>query len=273
MQNFSISEKDFLSFKTLIYEESGICFNAVNRVILESKIESAMIKANIDNILDFYCFLSENRDSFFRFIDSITTNLTKFFRAKKHFEILQNKIIPKILLNRQASSCLKIWSAGCSTGEEAYSLAITCLETAGVNIENIQIFASDISLESLTGAKEGKYSAYKLAEVSPYYLSKYFDKEGGYYIVKDFLRKCIVFDYHNLKNTPPHRNIDIIFCRNVLIYFDIEFQKLTVNKFCDILTNDGYLFLGNSESLFGMDTRFNFNNIDGAIVYTKYLGD
>lgn len=273
MRNFSINEKDFLSFKALIYEESGICFNTVNRVVLESKIESAMIEANIDNVGDFYFFLSSNRDSFYRFIDSITTNLTKFFRARKHFEVLENKIIPKILLNRQESSILRIWSAGCSTGEEAYSLAIACLETVGVNIENIKIFASDISLESLVKAKEGRYSAYKLGDVSSYYLSKYFNQEGSEYVVKDFLKKCIIFDYHNLKNTPPHRDIDIIFCRNVLIYFDMEFQKLTVSKFCDILRNDGYLFLGNSESLFGMDTRFNFNNIDGAIVYTKYLGD
>jgi len=269
MNKFAITEEDFISFKDLVYKESGICFNVVNKVVLESRIEISMKENEILSIKDFYSFISEDKINLYKFLDKITTNLTKFFRTESHFEVLKDILLPKLLKDR-LNFKIKIWSAGCSTGEEAYSIAITCLETFGMAEQNFHVFASDLSLKSLIKARDGRYSKDKVDNVPLDYLSKYFDKtDDGSYLVKSFVRKLITFDFHNLIHIGTQRNMDIIFCKNVLIYFDSESQKLTVNRFYDILNRGGYLFIGHSESLFGMDTNFNFNNINGAIVYSK----
>ena len=269
MNKFTISEEDFSSFKELIYRESGICFNVINKVVLESRIEISMKDNNIENIKDFYTFISEDRSNLYRFLDKITTNLTKFFRAESHFQVLKDILLPK-LLKEKSNFKIKIWSAGCSTGEEPYSIAITCLETFGMTEKNFHIFASDLSLKSLIKAREGRYSKEKMENVPPNYLYKYFDKTSdGSYLVKSFLKKLVTFDFHNLMHTGTQSGMDIIFCKNVLIYFDSVSQKLTVNRFYDILNDGGYLFMGHTESLFGMDTKFNFNNINGSVVYSK----
>ena len=269
MNKFTISEEDFLSFKELIYRESGICFNVINKVVLESRIEISMKDNKITNIKDFYDFISQDKSNLYRFLDKITTNLTKFFRAESHFEVLKDIILPKLLKDK-SNLKIKIWSAGCSTGEEPYSIAITCLETFGMTENNFNIFASDLSLKSLIKAKDGKYSKEKMDNVPSNYLLKYFDKtDDGDYLVKSFVKKLVTFDFHNLMHTGTQSNMDIIFCKNVLIYFDSISQKLTVNRFYDILNNGGYLFMGHTESLFGMDTKFNFNKINDAIIYSK----
>lgn len=270
MGDLKLTDEDFILFKDLVYKESGICFNVINKVVLESRIESSMYEYKFSDIMNFYNYISGDKEELKRFLDKITTNLTKFFRTESNFELLKNCILPDILPKKGDNNQIRIWSAGCSTGEEPYSIAITCLETHGINEKNIRIYASDLSLDSLVAAKEGRYSKSKVENVPEEYLSKYFDRiTSGEYLVKNNVKKLITFDYHNLRHKGAHNNIDIIFCRNVLIYFDSESQKLTVNRFYDILNEYGYLFIGHSESLFGMNTKFKFNNINNSIVYTK----
>ncbi|WP_295161889.1 protein-glutamate O-methyltransferase CheR [uncultured Brachyspira sp.] len=270
MNELRLTEKQFDLFKNFVYKESGICFNVINKIILESRIASAMKEKKLDNVEDYYRIVSSDREELNKFLDNITTNLTKFFRNEPNFRLLKNYVLPRIMKNKKSGEKIRIWSAGCSTGEEPYSIAITCLETPGIKEADIKIFASDLSLNSLIAAKEGRYEVQKVENVPKEYLYKYFDElSSGEYVVKNYIKKLITFDYHNLIHRGSQTNMDVIFCRNVLIYFDNESVKLTVNRFYDILNEHGFLFIGHSESLFGLNTKFKFNNIDNSIVYTK----
>ena len=271
MNNISITEEYLELFKEFIYNKSGIRFNLINQVILESRIQSSMKERNILNVEDYYKLISADKQELKLFLDNITTNLTKFFRTESNFNLLKNKVLPIVLNNKKDAETIHIWSSGCSTGEEPYSIAMTCLETPNLYRNNVKIYATDISMQSLEVAKMGIYDKDKVSNISNEYLTKYFDEmPNGKYKVKDYIKNMITFEYHNLI-TPNNRylNMDIVFCRNVLIYFDNESVKLTVNRFYDILNKHGFLFIGHSESLFGLDTKFKFNNIDDSIVYTK----
>lgn len=270
MDELKLTDRQFDLFRNFIYRESGICFNVINKIILESRISSCMREKCINEVEDYYKLVSSDKEELKKFLDNITTNLTKFFRNESNFRLLKNYVLPEVLKYKKNGERVKIWSAGCSTGEEPYSIAITCLETHGINENNIKIFASDLSLNSLVAAKEGRYDTYKIENMPAEYLKKYFNKlSSGEYSIKDNVKKLVTFDYHNLRHRGNQNNMDVIFCRNVLIYFDNESVKLTVNRFYDILNNHGFLFIGHSESLFGLDTKFKFNNIDNSIVYTK----
>ena len=271
MNNISVTEEYLELFKEFIYNKSGIRFNLINQVILESRIQSSMKERNILNVGDYFHLISTDKQELKLFLDNITTNLTKFFRTESNFNLLKNKVLPIVLNNKKDFETINIWSSGCSTGEEAYSIAMTCMETPNIYRSNVKIYATDISIQSLDVAKKGIYDKDKVANISEEYLIKYFDEmPNGKYKVKDDIKDMVTFEYHNLI-TPNNRylNMDIVFCRNVLIYFDNESVKLTVNRFYDILNKHGFLFIGHSESLFGLDTKFKFNNIDDSIVYTK----
>ena len=271
MSNNSLTEEYLELFKEFIYNKSGIRFNLINQVILESRIESSMKERNIANVEDYFHLISNDKNELKLFLDNITTNLTKFFRTESNFDLLKNKVLPIILNNKRYSDTIYIWSSGCSTGEEPYSIAMTCLETPRIYPSNVKIYATDISMQSLDVAKKGIYDKDKVSNISDEYLTKYFDEmPDNKYKVKDEVKNMVSFEYHNLINpTSKYLNMDIVFCRNVLIYFDNESVKLTVNRFYDILNKHGFLFIGHSESLFGLDTKFKFNNIDDSIVYTK----
>ena len=270
MNALELKREEFNLFEDFVYRESGIRFNVINEIILKSHIFSSMKEKGIEEVYDYYKLVSSNKDCLEEFLESITTNLTKFFRTQSDFNLLREFVLPKLLKSKRKSEQIRIWCAGCSTGEEAYSIAITCLETPNVKAENIKIFATDLSTHSIIEAKEGKYNSDKIECINRRYLKKYFDKtSANIYSVKSLVKDLITFDYHNLMHKSPHYNIDIIFCRNVLIYFDSESVKLTVNRFYDILNRNGFLFIGHTESLFGLDTKFKSANINNSIVYTK----
>ena len=270
MNALKLNREEFDLFEEFIYRESGIRFNLVNECVLQSHIFSSMKEKGIDEVYDYYKLVSSDKDCLEEFFENITTGLTKFFRTETDFKILQEYVLPKLLKLKKRGEMIKIWCAGCSTGEEAYSIAITCLETENIRKENIRIFATDLSFNSVIIAKEGKYDIEKMENVPKKYLKKYFDKlPDDKYSVKSDLRNLITFDYHNLIHKFTQYNIDVIFCRNVLIYFDNESVKLTVNHFYDILNRNGFLFIGHTESLFGLDTKFKFANLNNSIIYTK----
>ena len=270
MKTLELNREEFNLFEDFVYKESGIRFNVVNEVVLKSHIFSSMKEKGIDEVYDYYKLVSSDKDCLEEFFESITTGLTKFFRTQSDFDTLKNYVFPNISKLKRKDESVKIWCAGCSTGEEAYSIAITCLETEKIKERDIKIFATDLSLHSVIIAKEGKYEIEKMENVPKKYLKKYFDKlSDGKYSVKNNVRNLITFDFHNLMHKFNQYNIDVIFCRNVLIYFDNESVKLTVNRFYDILNRNGFLFIGHTESLFGLDTQFKSANINNSAVYTK----
>jgi chemotaxis protein methyltransferase CheR len=266
------TDTDFELYRTLIYNESGIHFTATNRSILESRLKERLREKKLDSVKSYFSAISGDKEELKIFLDSITTNLTRFFRNQAHFDALEHFVVPELMKIKKTAgnSTLKVWSAGCSTGEEPYTIAMLLNEILPPPWK-YEIVASDISLKCLMTAKEGFYSENRIVGIPDNYLKKYFDKvEGGYKIHADLMSR-IRFDYHNLKNDSGLRNLDIVFCRNVIIYFDETAQIAVINRFWDSMASKSFLFIGHSESLFGMETKFEFVKTEWATLYRKFV--
>jgi chemotaxis protein methyltransferase CheR len=266
------TDADFEQYRTLIYNESGIHFTATNRSILESRLRERLREKGINSVKTYFAKISSDQGELKSFLDSITTNLTRFFRNQAHFDALEHFVVPELMKIKQATgnTTVKIWSAGCSTGEEPFTIAMLMSEILPPSWK-FDIVASDISLKCLMTAKEGFYAESRITGIPAAYLKKYFDKvEGGYKIHQDIMSR-IRFDYHNLKNDSGLRNLDIVFCRNVIIYFDETAQAAVINRFWDAMASKSFLFIGHSESLFGMDTKFEFVKTQWATLYRKFI--
>ncbi|MFO7731372.1 MAG: protein-glutamate O-methyltransferase CheR [Spirochaetia bacterium] len=266
-----LDEQNFKQFRDLIYNESGIHFSESNRSILESRLKERLRKTQIETPQEYQRLIISDKTEMKTLLDTVTTNLTRFFRNTMHFNTLENYVIPELIKWKQSKkqNTVRVWSAGCSTGEEPYSIAMVMKDKLPASI-GIEVTASDLSLKSLMTAKEGFYPENKVSGVPEKYLQRYFEKKNNGYQVKDEIKNMVKFDYHNLKNDSGQRNLDIIFCRNVIIYFDEVAQKNVIGKFYEALNNHSYLFIGHSESLFGMKTKFEFLKTDWAVIYRKF---
>jgi chemotaxis protein methyltransferase CheR len=269
-----LADKEFNLFSRLIYEQSGIHFSEMNRSILDTRLQERLRATQYKDVTVYYDFILKNQEEMKMLLDSVTTNLTRFFRNTGQFETLEHFVIPDLVAHktklRQPS--LRIWSAGCATGEEPYTIAFVLKEKVPKNFV-IEVIASDLSLKSIMVAREGYYPDQKIEGVPPHYLGKYFDKKQNGYQVKEEIKSIVRFDYHNLKNDSGLQSIDILFCRNVIIYFDEVAQKAVINRFWKIMGAHSYLFLGHSESLFGMNTAFEFVKTDWSVIYRKFTDD
>jgi chemotaxis protein methyltransferase CheR len=273
MSDVFFTDADFSAYRALIYKESGIHFTATNRSILESRLkEQLRNKPEVPSVQAYFDIISKDKEVLKNFLDSITTNLTRFFRNQAHFDALEHHVIPELLkIKKEAgNTTIKVWSAGCSTGEEPYTIAMLLSEILPPGWK-YEITASDLSLKCLMTAKEGFYSDTRVEGVPAAYLSKYFDKvDGGYKVHADLMSR-IRFDYHNLNNDSGQRGLDVVFCRNVIIYFDEAAQTAVMNRFWEAMSNKSFLFIGHSESLFGMDTKFEFIKTQWATLYRKFI--
>ncbi|MDR2951647.1 MAG: protein-glutamate O-methyltransferase CheR [Treponema sp.] len=267
-----LNNADFEQYRALIYAESGITFTPTNRSILESRLKERLREKNFDSVKGYFDIIKRDKEELKGFLDSITTNLTRFFRNQAQFDALEKYVIPEIINNIRKGSAgtIKIWSAGCSTGEEPYTIAMLLNEILPP-IWKFEILASDISLKCLMTAKEGFYAENRIVGIPDKYLAKYFDKVDGGFKVHSDIQSRIKFDYHNLKNDSMQRNLDIVFCRNVIIYFDEVAQTAVINRFWDSMASKSFLFIGHSESLFGMNTKFEFLKTEWATLYRKNI--
>ena len=265
------SDADFEQYRNLIYKESGIHFTATNRSILESRLKERLREKKLDSVKAYFSTISTDQGELKSFLDSITTNLTRFFRNQAHFDALENFVVPELIKIKQSGDkTIKIWSAGCSTGEEPYTIAMLLSEILP-SPWKFEIVASDLSLKCLMTAKEGFYAESRIVGIPDSYLKKYFDRvEGGYKVRQDIMSR-IRFDYHNLNNDSGLKGMDLVFCRNVIIYFDEVAQTAVINRFWDAMSSKSFLFIGHSESLFGMDTKFEFVKSEWATFYRKNL--
>ncbi len=267
-----LSDGNFEKFKNLIYDKSGIFFSNSNRTILESRLRERLRSTIPETVAEYYKFIIQDQEEMKSLLDSVTTNLTRFFRNAAHYDTFINHVIPEIIKKKQSvgDRTFKIWSAGCSTGEEPYTNAMVLKEYLP-NDFKIDIMASDLSLKSLMKAKEGIYASSKVSGIPDSYLKKYMDPVENGFKMKDSIKELVKFDYHNLKFPSNFRNLDVIFCRNVLIYFDEAAQKNVIEGFWNALGRSSYLFIGHSESLFGMETQFEFIKTEWACIYGKNL--
>jgi chemotaxis protein methyltransferase CheR len=257
-----LSDGVFHQFSDLVYQECGINLHDGKKALLQARLNKCLRMTGISSYEDYYQFITSkgNADAFVSFLDSISTNLTFFFRETQHFTIL-DELTPKLLevKKEQKSNRLRIWSAGCSTGEEPYSLAMCILShLSDLQKYDFRILATDISNRALTVAMRGLYHADKIQKVPEGLRKAYFHKSKvnsaeGTYEVDPILRRIITFRRLNLKEPFPFKGpFDYIFCRNVMIYFDKKTQEALVQKMANYLTAGGYLFVGHSESLMGL---------------------
>lgn len=267
MINFELKESDFEKIRKIVYEQCGINLNDGKRELVKARLGKRLRYGKFKSFGDYchYVTTEEGTDELVAMIDSISTNLTSFFREGSHFVRL-SYVITSILEKAGSHGYrqkFNVWSAGCSTGEEPYSLSITIKEAAGIKPFDFKIIATDISTKVLQIAESAIYPAEKVRCISMPMLKKYFQigsgKSEGYYRIKKDIKDTVEFRRFNLMHKfPSDLNFDVIFCRNVMIYFDKRTQSTLIDKFYDCLKSGGHFFIGHSESLTGLRHRFNY---------------
>lgn len=224
---------------------SRIDLRAYKRPQMERRINSFMRSVNADNYMDFINVLKTDQIIYRKFLEHITINVSEFFRNLNHWQIMEKEIIPLLLKDKKN---LKIWSAGCSTGEEPYSLAMMVKENRW-NLSE-KIFATDIDREVLAKAAKGVYAERALEGVSVNIKNKYFNKIDDGYEIKDEIKNMVNFQQHNLLRDAFPRDFDLILCRNVVIYFTEETKDKLYRNFTNSLRKNGVLFIGSTEQIF-----------------------
>ncbi len=265
-----LREHTFREIRDLIYERSGIYIPDSKKYLIENRLSRRLEEKGLKDFEQYLGLLRADPSELSRLFDSITTNETYFFREHQQIEVLINELVPKIVETKKSRD-VRIWSAACSTGEEPYTIAIVFLEKMpGLRFE---ILASDISEAVLNTARKGVYTSYSVRNVPSILLNKYFRQNGQMsFEIATTLKKFINFSNINLMDEKKMRsikNMDVIFCRNVLIYFNEAAKKKTVSLLYDSLKPGGYLFVGTSESLHNVTRAFRPLIYDKVIVYQK----
>lgn len=255
-----IRDPDFQFIRQLVYDQSSIRLGEEKREMVCTRLHGRLNRLGLSNVEEYCELLKSNQEpgEITHLIDALSTNFTTFFREIEHFKFLKDKIIPNYLSSgfRHRKEPFRAWSAACSTGEEAYSMAIvmaSCFQ--GIDQGLWQIFASDISTRVLEKATQGIYEERRVKLPNSEWLPRYFQKgEGdwtGYYRVKQPLREQINFQHMNLLDSCPRAEdrFHLIFCRNVMIYFDQPTAQKLVERLCRQLHDGGYLIIGHAESL------------------------
>jgi chemotaxis protein methyltransferase CheR len=272
-REFEFTDDDFNRIRSLIGLHTGISVSEAKRELVYSRLARRLRHLGI-NRFEKYCRLLETGDSSEvpQFINAVTTNLTSFFREIHHFHFLAEKVLSEQFLGNSRERKLRIWSAGCSTGEEPYSIAITasdCLRNK--KGWDLKILATDIDSNVLDIAGKGIYPEERIRSLPSEMLQCYFKKgigsNQGMVRVSEELKDVISFLQLNLLEPWPFKSpFDAIFCRNVVIYFDKQNQRTLFDRFANALRPEGYLFIGHSESLFNISNRF---ELVGKTVYRR----
>ncbi len=263
--NFELSNAEFEQFRKIIYRNTGIYLSSKKKTLLISRLSKRLRALNLADFSQYYRYLQESpnsSDELVHMINRITTNKTEFFREKYHFDFLKENVFPLMIKNAEKLRMprrLRIWSAGCSTGEEPYSIAMIVSEAFRCVREwDIKILATDVDTDVLKKAIKGVYSHNSIVGVPGKYLRRYFVRRDDGYHLKESIKSMVVFRKLNLiREIYPMRGpFDIIFCRNVIIYFSRETKKALMQRLYQYLKDDGFIFMGHSESLMDMKDRF-----------------
>jgi len=274
-----ISDDEFAQLSAFIYEKTGISIPDKRKYLLENRLGSRLQELGLKTFKEYYDYLRLDRNKTLemdKLCEKVTTNETSFYRDVRQLGIFQNDILKDIIKEQEAAGRkeLFIWSAGCSSGEEPYTLAIMISEVLGMSVIgwNIRITANDLSPAMLTKAKEGLYTEYSLRTTPKGIIAKYFDQEGDNFRVKPRIKKLINFGPINLSDGMALKRVPkshIVFCRNVIIYFDDPMKQSVITAFYDNLVPGGYLFLGHSESIHKLSTAFKPVLKPGGMCYRK----
>lgn len=255
----------------LIRSQTGHDFSYYKQNTILRRIERRMAVNQISGLPAYVRYMQDDPREAVILFKELLIGVTNFFRDKEAFEALRDKAIPRVFENRSPDNPLRIWVPGCSTGEEAYSIAILCQDfmgTAGKNL-SVQIFATDIDNAAIESARLGLYPNSMAVDVPPDYLTRFFARENGSFRVKKEIRDKVVFALQNVTTDPPFSKIDLISCRNLLIYLGPELQKRVLPLFHYSLKKDGFLFLGTSETIGEFSDYFSIVDRKGKLFKRK----
>lgn len=265
-REFHFTAQDFRLISQLIYQRAGIALAESKQELVYSRVARRLRATGIRTFAEYLDYLQRGNESEWEeFTNSLTTNLTSFFREAHHFQILAGHL-RKLGKTRP----IEIWCSACSTGEEAYSLAMTAVDAFADFDNPVRIVASDLDTRVLEIARAGRYSLESVARIPVQQIDKFFvrgkDEHAGYVQVRPELQKMIIFRQVNLLDRvwPIREKLDVIFCRNVMIYFDKATQLAILKKFAPLMRGDGLLFAGHSENFFHADAYF---RLRGQTVY------
>jgi chemotaxis protein methyltransferase CheR len=265
--------------QALVYQECGMFFDSRRTHFLQDRLQRRLRECQMDSFYSYYRRLisAEGKQELSRLLEDLTVNETSFFRNKAQIELFHKHILDEIIRKKQAAKDyrLRIWSAGCSTGQEAYTIAMLIADALAYHQLRepkasgttwpkplvpppwrVEIPASDINYSVLRAGQEGIYNENQMSSVDYSYRLRYFDKVGERYAIKKSIKEIVHFDFHNLKTEFLPQSNDIIFCRNVMMYFDEAEQRRLVAKFYRCLAPGGYLLVGHAESLLGLTDKF-----------------
>jgi chemotaxis protein methyltransferase CheR len=270
-----LGEDVFRLIRDLVKDHCGLYFDDASRYLIERRLSRRVRNHHLDTFRDYYRFMLYNRNSeeeLTAIIDILTVNETYFFREQNQLKAFSEEILKELKEKNKSRKKLKIWSAGCSTGEEPYTIAMLIEERGNFEGWDIEIHGSDINQRVLQVARKGVYRKISFRTTDAYMKKKYFNPENGNYRIHDSLKENVTFSYLNLLDPFKMKflgNMDVILCRNVLIYFDNESRKKVIENMYQRLVNGGYLLLGHAESLMNVSTAFNLKHLKNDMVYQK----
>jgi chemotaxis protein methyltransferase CheR len=273
LREFEFGDEDFQALRKLVREVTGISLSEQKRELVYGRLARRLRALNLRTFREYRQLLaSDTNGELVQFCNAITTNLTAFFREPHHFEHLKNDVLLPLMHKAGASRRMRIWSAGCSTGEEPYSIAMTVLETVqDIERWDIRILATDLDSDVLDKASRGIYTADRLRTLSPERRDRFFvpyphGKEPCYQ-VRPELQRLITLKQLNLMHPFPHKGpLDVIFCRNVVIYFDKDTQRDLIARISRLQRHGDILFLGHSETLFKVSADY---TLIGRTIYRR----
>lgn len=272
-ENLSDDEIEIKKITALLQNETGTDFGHYKPGTIQRRIQRRMVLKKVAKLSAYADYLKKNDDELEDLRNDILISVTNFFRDPPLYEALKNEVFPKLTRGKPRTETVRVWVSGCSTGEEAYSIAICLLEYLEEKRIDapIKIFATDLNKASINKARSGIYLRSSMEGVSPKRLQRYFAKKGDCYQISKVVREMCVFAIHDITNDPPFSRLDLISCRNLLIYLDKDLQKKIINSFHYALKPKGYLVLGISETVGALSDKFSLVDQKNKI-YSKKLG-
>ncbi len=274
-----LPEDVFRLIRDIIKEYCGLFFDDTSRYLLEKRLSRRVKNHHLNDFRDYYRFIRYDKraeEELTAIMDVLTVNETYFFREQNQLKAFSDEILEELKTVNRDRKTLRVWSAGCSTGEEPYTIAMLINERGHFNGWDIEIHGSDINQRVLQTARRGVYRRNSFRTTEPYYMSKYFIEEDGSFKISDAAKKHVNFSYLNLLDPFKSKflgKMDVIFCRNVLIYFDNASRRRVIENFHDRLVGGGYLLLGHAESLINISTAFTLKHLKNDMVYQKPDGN
>jgi chemotaxis protein methyltransferase CheR len=271
---YRMQDGEYRMFAELIRKHCGLHFGEETRFLLERRIERRMRERGVSSISAYHYELrsSQGGGELAQLIDEVTTNETYFFRERRQLRALVEEILPEAMLRNGRRGPLSIWCAGCASGEEPYSIVILARESGMDPASDLRVYASDISRRMLQRARQGTYRENSFRETEPALRESYFEEKDEHWKICDEVKKHVDFIHLNLMDRSKVAllgTMDVILCRNVLIYFDVDSKRRVIETFEEKLRPGGHLLLGHSESLINLSTSLELRHLRNDLVYRR----